>query len=185
MFSIGAGKIFTGEAGAVTYPFLLLLVALVYIGWAAVRRRYIGTRRFQVICLGFGLLLLSRGLFVSPLSDTHSWVALFTLTSGLAGFYLLFVSMLAASRIGGFEPNYREILLFGVLAGILFGGALTFGVGGKLAGTVSFPLLCSFATFVPVGFLVGTVREGRLAVSAGLSIQAHFRKIFPTARSVP
>jgi signal transduction histidine kinase/response regulator RpfG family c-di-GMP phosphodiesterase len=162
VFDAGTDKLFTGEAGEVSYFFLILMVSIVSVTWAVSKRRSMEPSRLRGICGAFALLVISRLMFISSPLAGHSWIHVLLLSVGLTGFYLLFTSLTVSKECNGFAPVYRDVLLFGAIVGGVFGGILYIGVISRMTADASFPFALSVVSFVPAGFLFGSIREAKL-----------------------
>lgn len=159
MFSGGLDKILTGEAGSVTYVIVISLFSLIYFARIAAST---GARGRRNVVLGMALLLMARIISVAPASAVYPQLVIFAHTVGLVGLYLLFVSVVTMRGLEKAFPVEGGVLVPGIITGVLVGGVMCLNFSWKLADNAAYPLVLSFSTFAPAGFLVGAACKARM-----------------------
>ncbi|HER43899.1 MAG TPA: hypothetical protein ENO08_05515, partial [Candidatus Eisenbacteria bacterium] len=93
MLKAGAEYIFTGETGAVTYLFVLLLLSLSCVCRAFSARREGGRRELGALASGLSLLVVSRALGLYSMRSGLDALPLLSAAAGLAALYLMVTSI--------------------------------------------------------------------------------------------
>jgi signal transduction histidine kinase/HD-GYP domain-containing protein (c-di-GMP phosphodiesterase class II) len=161
MLRTGAESIFIGEAGAVTYLLVLVLLALSCVCRAVTARREGGRKELGALASGLSLLTAARILGVYALGGEGEGISLFAAALGLAGLYLMMASVVAGRREGDYTPLRKVILGGGLLAGGALGGAMLILLPDSVAGPAAIATGRVFAATVPAGLIAGMLIEMR------------------------
>ena len=172
MYWVGIDKVFTGEAGVVSYLLVVGLAAFIYCARSAQSQPGTGAGR---ISIGFAMFLAARVLFISPLMSTHQLVVIPAQALSVAGLYFIFRAMFF-----GEERALRDDKLFlsGGVAGVALGGTAFFLFIDTVSVGTAMPFSVLFVTFAPVGILFAIIKQrwkqglrgGILLVSAGFML---------------
>jgi hypothetical protein len=130
------------------------------------------------------MLVASRLVLVTSMAARYPGVSLLSLSFGTAGLYFLFVPGIAGRMTRKFAPWCERVIIAGAISGVLVGGAMFSALARKSAGGMALPLFQSFAAFVPVGFLVGSLWEGRKTNAANGFLPAVSGALFAGAMIV-
>ncbi len=174
MYWVGIDKVFTGEAGVVSYLLVVVLAAFVYCARSVQSGCGPGAGR---ISIGFAMFLASRVLLVSPVMSTHQLAVLPAQALSATGLYLIF----RATFFGQERALFDDTLIFwGGVAGALLGGTAFFLFADTVSVGTAIPFIVLFVTFTPAGILSAIIqrrwrkglREEVLFVSAGFMLVA-------------
>jgi signal transduction histidine kinase/response regulator RpfG family c-di-GMP phosphodiesterase len=166
LYWLGIDTVFTDEAGTLTYFLFVSLVAFVYCARVAASK---GSRSAARATLGFALLLGSRLMHFMPLVAADPGFVLAAQISASLGLSFIFVSVFA----GDDQPvRRREFLLWGIVSGIVLGGAFFLRYVDVVSVGAAVPLLTLLVTFVPAGMLLsaGRTRREMLPLAGGIAL---------------
>jgi signal transduction histidine kinase/HD-GYP domain-containing protein (c-di-GMP phosphodiesterase class II) len=159
MLRAGAEYIFTGEAGAVTYLFVLLLLSLSCVCRAVSAHREGGRKELGALASGLSLLFVSRALGVYSMRSGVEALSLLAAAAGLAGLYLMITSIVSGRREGDYAPLSRTVLAGGLTAGVAVSAVALLLLPGSGSGPAAISTGHIFAAAVPVGLLAGLLIE--------------------------
>ncbi len=159
MLRSGAEIMFTGDAGAVTYLFLVLLISLASIGRVSMLRRYRQKGTLAGVAAGFFLLAVSRVVLVLFLGAGRAGYSAAALAAGLAGFYMLMTSAASGRREEDYSPWNGRLAGPTAISGIVLGVSMLLVSGGKPLDSVAMRLVFFFVTFAPAGLVAGLLME--------------------------
>lgn len=158
MFRSGAENMFMGDAGAVTYMFLIVLVSLASIGRISVVMRDRAGAVVRGMGTGMLLMVVSRLLNVSELPYEHVGYAVLSSLMGIVGFYMMMTMIASGKRQADFSFINKTMLVAAVVSGVVFGSTIQLALLGNI---VLLTMFFSFAIFVPAGVLAGFFLERR------------------------
>lgn len=168
MLRAGIYTIFTGDAGALSYLMILAASCAVFMCRQTLPSPGRSTCRLRPVGAGFLLLIASRFVHTTALFANIPWIQLVSHVAGLLGLYYLFVSVIIPHGRRRSALFRERVLLSGVVSGVTLGGALFLAVSGGNPGSIVLSLFYSFAGFLPVGMLAGSLWEGRRAGRSGM-----------------
>ena len=168
MLRTGAENIFIGEAGAVTYLLVMVLLSLSCICRAVSARREGGRKELGAMVSGLALLVTSRLLGLYSLSTGGEALSLIGAALGLAGLYLMITSIVTGRRRGEYTPLRKIVLGGGLFAGCTLGGIALVLPPDSIAGPAAVATGHIFAATVPAGLIAGMlIEKGRRAKNIG------------------
>ena len=166
MLRTGAENIFIGEAGAVTYLLVMVLLSLSCICRAVSARREGGRKELGAMVSGLALLVTSRLLGLYSLSTGGEALSLIGAALGLAGLYLMITSIVTGRRRGEYTPLRKIVLGGGLFAGCTLGGIALVLPSDSIAGPAAVATGHIFAATVPAGLIAGMlIEQGRRATN--------------------
>lgn len=153
MYWVGIDKVFTGEAGVISYLLVVTLAAFVYCARSAQSRCGSGAGR---ITIGFAMFLASRVLLISPIVTMHQFAVLPAQALAVTGLYFIF-----RAAFFGDERILRDdmLLLWGGLSGVALGGAAFFLFVDTVTVGTAMPFIVLIVTFAPVGMLSAIMKK--------------------------
>ncbi len=173
MLRTGAENIFIGEAGAVTYLFVLVLLSLSCICRAVSARREGGRKELGALASGLVLFVAARAIGLCAMRAGGEGLSLFAAVLGLAGLYLMITSILSGRRRGDYTSLRKTVLGGGLIAGAALGGAALVLLPDSIAGPAAVATGHIFAAAVPAGLIAGMlIEKGRRPVGIGTAVRA-------------
>lgn len=155
VFRSGAEIMFTGDGGAVTYLFLVVLISLASIGRASMLDRYRKRGAMGGVAAGFFLLTVSRTIHVLFTGSGHAGWSAAALGSGLAGVYMLMGGTASGRREDDYSPWNAGLAVPAAVAGIVAGAVMLVAADGKPPDSAIVRLAYYSAAFAPTGLVAG------------------------------
>ncbi len=168
MFTSGAEKMFTGEAGTLAYLFFVLLASLIYVLRAIQSSRSERGGAPGGFIAALTMLMVSRYLNTAAVSTEFISLSMIGSILSAAGIYLVFNLVIAGDGVSGSRILRGKVLLCGAGAGIILGGGFLAFASRVLTGSILMHFLYSFLMLAPVGFLVGSLWSRDRAMKSGL-----------------
>lgn len=168
MLRTGAENMFTGETGAVTYLFVLLLLSLSCVCRVIAARREGDRKELGALSSGLALFVAARVFGLYSIRAGSEALSLLAAVSGLLGLYLMITSIVSGRRKGDYTLVRKIILGGGLVAGVVLGGTALVFLPDSIAGPAAVATGHIFAAAVPAGLLTGMLIEKRRRSSGGL-----------------
>ncbi len=173
MLRTGAEHMFTGETGAVTYLFVLLLLSLSCVCRAVSARREGGRKELGALSAGLLLFVGARALGLFTMRSAGENLSLFAAVAGLAGLYLMITSIVSGRRKGDYSPLSRTVLGGGLIAGAALGGAALVLLPDSVTGPAALKTGHIFAAAVPAGLITGMlIEKGRRSAGGWSAVRS-------------
>ncbi len=173
MLRTGVENIFLGDAGAVTYLFVLVLLSLSCACRAVSARREGGRKELGTLASGLFLFVAARALYICSLRGDSEALSLFATLPGLTGLYLMITSVVSGRRRGDHTPLRKTVLGGGLIAGATLGGVALILLPNSVVGPAAVATGHIFAAAVPAGLIAGMlIEKGRMSARDGAAVHA-------------